>query len=65
MQETYIRFKYGDSVIDTVTGFKGKVTAFCYYFNKQPCSYLVEGIDDTGRPISQWVDENRVKKEDE
>ena len=53
-------FEYGDVVTDTVTGFCGKVTGCCHYYGKRPDSYLVEGIDSTGRPIENWIDLTRL-----
>lgn len=53
-------FDYGEMVMDTVTGYVGKVTAYADYYGKREAQYLVEGIDSTGRPIEWWVPENRV-----
>ena len=47
-------------VIDKVTGYTGRVTAVCDYYGERPTSYLVESIDRTGRPVEQWVDEQRL-----
>lgn len=53
-------------VMDKVTGYTGKVTAICDYYGERPKSYLVESVDSTGRPVEQWVDEQRlVESEDE
>ena len=54
-------FKYGEEVVDKLTGLTGKVTAYGFYYGKHPDSYLVESIDSTGRPISHWVDEDRLR----
>lgn len=50
-------------VMDKVTGYEGKVTAVCSYYGERPQSYLVESVDSTGRPIEQWVDEQRLVKQ--
>lgn len=52
---------YRTKVKDTVTGYTGEITAVSYYFDRRPRAFLVEGIDDTGRPIEQWVDEHRIE----
>ena len=53
-------------VMDKVTGYTGKVTAICAYYGERPKSDLVESVDSTGRPVEQWVDEQRlVESEDE
>lgn len=54
------KFALGDKVKDKVTGYKGTITSICFSLNR-PVSYCVEGMDTTGRPISDWVDENRLK----
>lgn len=53
-------FALGDKVKDKITGYKGTITSVCFSINR-PVSYLVEGIDNTGRPISDWIDEHRLK----
>lgn len=53
---------YGQQVHDKVTGFCGKVTGYVDYYGIRPKQYLVESIDTTGRPIEQWVEENRLEK---
>lgn len=55
-----MKFALGDKVKDKITGYKGTITSVCFSINR-PVSYLVEGIDTTGRPISDWVDEHRLK----
>lgn len=57
------KFRYGQKVMDKLTNFMGKVTGFAYYYGKQNCSYLVEAIDGTGRPIEHWVDEERLEED--
>jgi len=59
---TNLKFSYGELVSDSVTGFTGKVTGFAYYYEKSPCSFRVEAIDTTGRPIDIWVEEQRLVK---
>ena len=48
MEET---IGYRTKVKDVVTGYIGEVTAVGYYFEHKPRTFLVEGIDNTGRPI--------------
>ena len=55
-----MKFALGDKVKDKITGYKGTITSVCFSINR-PVSYLVEGIDTTGRPISDWIDEHRLK----
>lgn len=55
-----MKFSLGDKVKDKITGYKGTITSVCFSINR-PVSYLVEGIDTTGRPISDWFDEYRLK----
>lgn len=52
---------YRTKVKDVVTGYTGEVTAVGYYFDREPRRFLVEGIDDTGRPIDWWVREDRIE----
>lgn len=54
------RFSLGDRVKDKITGYKGTITSVCFSINR-PVSYLVEGIDTTGRPISDWIDGRRLE----
>lgn len=65
MDQTQIvpKFRYGQKVLDKVTRFRGKVTGFSYYYEKTNCSYLVEAIDTTGRPIERWVEEERLEED--
>jgi hypothetical protein len=42
---------YRTKVKDVVTGYTGEITAVGYYFDREPRSFLVEGMDNTGRPI--------------
>lgn len=55
-----IKFDYGDIVSDCITGYTGKVTAYAHYYGKEPDRYQVEGIDTTGRPISDWYEAHRL-----
>lgn len=55
-----IEFNYGDIVSDCITGYTGKVTAYAHYYGKEPDRYMVEGIDTTGRPISDWYEAHRL-----
>lgn len=52
---------YRTKVKDVVTGYTGEVTAVGYYFERKPRTFLVEGIDNTGRPIEWWVEEYRIE----
>lgn len=52
---------YRTKVRDIVTGYTGEVTAVGYYFERKPRTFLVEGIDNTGRPIEWWVEEYRIE----
>ena len=52
---------YRTKVKDVVTGYTGEVTAVGYYFERKPRTFLVEGIDNTGRPIEWWVEEHRIE----
>lgn len=63
--ETDLKFGYGERVSDMVTGLTGNVTGFAYYYDKIPCSYRLESIDSTGRPICEWVEEVRLAKAEE
>lgn len=56
------RFDYGQRVYDKMTDFCGRVTGYVHYYDKRPAQYLVESVDTTGRPIEEWVDENRLEK---
>ncbi len=51
-----MKFALGDKVKDKITGYKGTITSVCFSINR-PVSYLVEGIDTTDRPISDWIDD--------
>lgn len=55
-----IEYNKDERVKDKVTGYTGKVTAVCGYYGERPTAYLVESVDNTGRPIEQWVDEGRL-----
>ena len=52
---------YRTKVRDIVTGYTGEVTAVGYYFERKPRMFLVESIDNTGRPIECWVEEHRIE----
>lgn len=54
-------YNFGDMVRDIYTDYKGVVTARCEY-QFSPNTYLVEGIDSTGRPIEVWLTENRLTR---
>ena len=54
-------FSLGENVKDVNTGYGGKITARCEYITDKR-NYLVENVDNTGRPIEQWVEEERLIK---
>lgn len=53
------RFNLRDKVQDTVTGYTGTVTARAEYHG-DISRYLVESVDTTGRPIQEWISEDRL-----
>ena len=57
---TPFRFNLGVRVEDLVTHYKGRITARAEYLYG-PNTYLVEGVDTTGRPIEFWVPEDRLE----
>ena len=59
-----LRFDQYMRVMDVVTRYEGEITAVAYYYDRDQIQYLVEGIDSTGRPIAEWVDERRLLKQD-
>ncbi len=54
-----IKFNLGSMVKDAVTGYGGRVTALAVYLTGE-IQYLIENVDNTGRPIEQWVNEQRL-----
>ena len=57
-------FKLRDHVKDIYTGYEGVITARAEYATGE-VSYLVEGIDSTGRPIEEWCNETRLMGSDD
>lgn len=55
-----LMIKLGDRVVDKVTGFEGLVTGLVEYLYEKP-NALLEGVDNTGQPISIWVASERVE----
>lgn len=55
-----LMIKLGDRVVDKVTGFEGLVTGLVEYLYEKP-NALLEGVDNTGQPISIWVTLDRVE----
>lgn len=53
-----------DKVTDSVSGFGGAITGMARHLH-HPRQYLVEGLDTTGRPISEWLAEERLTKVEE
>lgn len=49
----------GREVTDSITGYTGKATGVATYI-KGPSMVLVEGLDSTGRPMSDWILEERA-----
>lgn len=54
----------GTKVRDKETGFEGIVTARAEYLYDRP-RVMLEGVDNTGRPIEWWYDETRVVETEE
>lgn len=55
-------YKYMDAVRVNIPSYEGHIAARADYYGKIEVQYLVEGIDKTGNPISEWVPESRLKK---
>ena len=53
-------FNLKDKVRDTVTGYEGVITAKAEYISRET-QYLVESIDNTGRPIEWWEPAGRLE----
>lgn len=53
-------FNFYDKVRDKLTGYEGVITAKAQYVD-QPDRYLVESIDNTGRPIEWWIAIDRLE----
>lgn len=55
-------FKYelGQAVRDKITSYSGTVTGRVEYLSGEP-QYLVADMDETGRPIEEWVSEGRLE----
>jgi len=58
----FFNCEYGTLVRDVITGYCGTVTGYAHYYDRRENSYLVEGIDSTGRPIESWIPENRIER---
>lgn len=56
---------YGTKVRDTITGCTGIVTAAVHYYDKDPNRYYIEGVDNTGKPWSDWYAADRLEVEEE
>lgn len=57
-----VKFDYGSTVKDTLTGYTGKITGLGHYWGTKPDCYCVENVDNTGRPIEEWIIEDRLEK---
>lgn len=55
------KVEYGTEVVDTLTGFTGRITGYADYFGHRPATALVETIDTTGRPVEWWVELDRLR----
>lgn len=51
--------KLGAKVKDKETGYNGVVTGRAEYLYRET-QILVENIDNTGRPIEWWIEEERL-----
>jgi uncharacterized FlaG/YvyC family protein len=58
-QFKHFKFKLGDVVKDMITSYEGTVTGIAFYIDND-VTYLVEGIDNTGRPVEDWINEKRL-----
>lgn len=56
------KFELGQKVHDSVTGLEGEITGRAQHVHTPP-QYLIEAVDDTGRPIAEWVLEPRITEE--
>ena len=54
------QFYFGEKVREILTGYVGKITAVAEYDTGE-IRYLVEGLDNTGRPMEFWYDEKRLE----
>lgn len=50
----------GRIAMDTVTGYKGEITAHTT-FKTGVDRVLIESIDNTGRPVEWWFDIDRIE----
>lgn len=55
-----ITIELGMKVKNIDNGFVGTVTGVCYYLHRET-QYLVEDIDTTGRPMSEWCSFDQLK----
>ena len=60
MEMLWRQYRRDDVVMDIVTRYQGKVTAVCHQFDTWRTLYIVENVDDAGRPIREWFDEERA-----
>lgn len=56
-------FRYGQRVVDSITGFSGKVVAKMDFFGRGPEEYLVQRNGQTGI-VEHWFAENRLEIEE-
>lgn len=57
-----MKFQLKERVSDSVTGYTGVITGRCEHISGEPM-YRVDGMDNTGRPVSEWLDESRLERE--
>lgn len=55
--------KLGYKVRDKVNGYEGTVTGLVQYAYAADCA-LVDAIDTTGRPVSTWIEIERLEVTD-
>ena len=60
MEVLWHQYKKDDAVMDVVTRYQGKVTAVCHQFDTTRTLYVVESVDNAGRPVKEWFDEERL-----
>lgn len=54
------KFEFGQNVTDMVTGYEGEITQVVLFANGDEPRYMVESIDDVGRPVAEWIAEGRL-----
>lgn len=49
-------------VIDSITGVRGVVTAYCDYYGMEQNQYRIEYKSEAGAMECSWISENRLAK---